>query len=400
MIRSRCEHCGGGHDSDYCPGYHAESLSKTAEEIQEAITDLSESNQEQLERISAASEDVADRVEAGTQLMGQKLDSLESSVEHGMNKVASASLASGVLGYIGLIGVGQMIAFRERMDQLRHEQRERAAWSLHREHMRLEEAASVAGRARRELSAAAALLAAGDSQQAAKHVDQSIRLFPSAADSLRIRGVLESQRGEHKQAEVSLKAAIALAEQGQLFPILHGRNKQVDGNRQMELMLTCAVQAAYEQRLLGRHDDAVKMLESYVRRYPRSADGQLQYLRLLANSKAWDASYDAVIRQAVALNPKLFVLLYVDAQLRSVADDVRRSLDDCREQSMKALQGRVTALQVASGGRTGLDIQVRDDSNYVALARLHEKVAKQIQRASRDRLPGGGSSEDGLAPII
>lgn len=388
MSRLRCEHCGGGHDSDYCPGYHAESLSKTAEEIQEAITGLSESNQEQLERISAASADVADRVEARTQFLGQKLDSLESSVEHGMNKVASASLVSGVLTFIGLIGVGQMIVFRERMDQLRHEERERAAWSRHRERMRLEEEASVAGRARRELSAAAALLAAGDSQQAARHVDQSIHLFPSAADTLRIRGVLESQRGEHKQAEVSLKAAITLAEQGQLFPVLHGRSKQVDGNRQMELMLTCGVQLAYEQRLLGRYDDAVKVLESYVRRYPRNADGQLQYLRLLANSKAWAACHEAVIRQAVALNPKLFNLIYVDAQLRSVADDVHRSLNDCREQSMNALQGRVTALQVASGGRNGADIELRDDSSYVALARLHEKVAKQIQRATRDKPTG------------
>lgn len=152
MRRSRCEHCGGGHDSEYCPGYHAKSLAKTAEEIQETVTDVSESNREQLERISAASEDVAGRVEAGGQLVGQKLDSLESSVEHGMNRVASASLVSGVLTYIGLIGVGQMITFRERMDQLRHEQCERADWSRHGEQMRLEEESSVAGRARRELS--------------------------------------------------------------------------------------------------------------------------------------------------------------------------------------------------------------------------------------------------------
>lgn len=231
-----CEHCGGHHNSTYCPGYFAFSMDRRLEEVTEGIELLSTLDEEALtevsnrldsvssgietlqsinrdlgDTLSTAAASLRDTVSDAGHGVSRSIGTVGRSLEAGLEKVSGNALAAGAMVSGSMIaagamisaalaGVGAVLQYRERMDQIRHKER-----------LEFDELASDAGKARRELKLATTLLFVGDASQAEQHLRESLRLFPTSAETFRVRSIVESIRDDHTSATLSLKTALKLA---------------------------------------------------------------------------------------------------------------------------------------------------------------------------------------------
>lgn len=384
----RCSHCNGKHASDYCPGYNFSSLRKTAEEIRDDVESLAAHNEEGLQELSeqleasrqaneelkegldTAADQISSAVSEGTNAVTSGLDKVDDNLQTGFSHVVGAVVTSGTMVYQGLVGIGALISFREQMDQLRHEER-----------LKFDEEASVAGSARRELRTAAVMMSVGDLEQAYHHVKRSLDTFSASAETFRLRSIIESRWGKHDAAITSLRAALKLAETGDLLPNIQNLNRTVAKNSKGRIEVSGASQLALELNLVGKEIEALEVLSNYVGIFP--SDGGLQVIRVrtLAKTPRWDALKEQFIAGLVDTAPEQFNVLFVDPQLGAKLPDAQGILRRIFSSRAQQVEERKRALMIVSKGESGLvtSAEMLDTSNFLSVARTLRKLSEEIE---------------------
>lgn len=387
MSNYHCSYCHGNHASAYCPGYHNASLNIKAGEIRESISSFATLNQDTVREISSgfqamregmvsfedAQESMANAIADGSNTIVDAIsstcDEVGDRIDHAGNLVAGridqsnsifskgfGTLTKGMLGGAAIIGggfiagaailsyaiagVGAILMYRERMDALRHE-----------ENLKFQEETSDAGRARRELLAASALIFAGDSSRAQRHVLRSIDLYPSAAESFRLLAITQDLEGYHEQACKSLKAAIKLAEDGHYAPIFR-KDKNMQRTQTVEPNVVPIVgQLAHEMALIHQADGAAQMVHDYCGRYPSNRDLHFLRLRMLSKTNLWEREAADCISGLVTTWPEYFNLVYVDAQLGNKLPDAQQILSGVRQNFQESVSNKEHVLMLLSKGQ-------------------------------------------------
>src|ERR1035438_2860375 len=113
-----CEHCGGRHETTYCPGYFAASMDKKLEEVNEGIASISSLDGEALtevanrldsvhssiETLQSINQDIGDTLSSEARLLRdavadaergvtRSIDNAGRNVEAGLEEVAGSAIA-------------------------------------------------------------------------------------------------------------------------------------------------------------------------------------------------------------------------------------------------------------------------------------------------------------------
>lgn len=393
----KCEYCGGRHESEYCLGYNASSMNMTLGEVNEGIAALSEHDDRALEDISdglrsihGSFDSIQDSQNANAEVLRGAVTDAQFAISEsitqgavGVGRVAifgavaisGSIIAAGAMIMKALTGIGAALQHRERMDDLRHKER-----------LQFDEEISDAGRARRELKAAAALIFAGDPSQAEIHVINSLRLFPSSAETFRIRSVVENLKGEHEKACVSLKAAMKLAEDGDLFPNVMNLNKAVGDGAHEAVLASSTIQLAGELALVSKETIALELLEQGVEKFPANTDLHLARLRTLSKTPAWEKRAAEWIARLVELSPKYFNILFLDQQLGERLGEMQSLLKRLKSSKLVALRNRKQALMLVSQGQAQFEIAQaieHGSGSFEELAAVSEGVTQEIRRYTK-----------------
>lgn len=380
----RCTYCGGKHASDYCPGYNSSSLRKTAEEIRDDVESLAAHNEEAMQEISEqleasrrANDEAADQISSaiseGTNAVTSGLNRVDGTLQTGFSHVVGAVMASGAMIFQGLVGIGALISFRERMDQLRHKER-----------LEFDEEASVAGSARRELRTAAVMMSVGDLKQAHHHVERSLDLFPASAETFRLRSIIESRWGKHDSAIISLRAALKLAMTGDLLPNIQNLNQTVTSNAKRRIEVSGVSQLALEMNIIGKEAEALEVLSSYVKKFPSDSGLQVIRVRTLAKTPQWKTLSERYIADLVDGAPEQFNVLFIDTQLGQKLHEAQEILRQVFSSRAKQVEERKRALMIVSRGESELvtSTEMADTSNFLGVAQTLRRLGKEIENYS------------------
>lgn len=392
-----CFHCGGQHDSSFCPGYGIRSLIETTESVRLGIDQLGELSEDAVvelcDAIDGGARQTAGAIRDGAaQTVDAIRDGLEQTVNAirgGTNQTVQAIDRSTIVNAVGLagvgvvsaigtsmvreevagvrhelerirsgldegiaevsdalIGIGSVLDYRERMDELRHEAK-----------LALEEEKSVAGQARRAIEAATLLLPI-DLDQAHAFITKAIELFPTAADGFRIRGIIESMLEDHNAATKSLQMAVELARRGKVTPSLRGHDDP-SGSTQRKALASASMQLSHELVLSGETDIALKVLTRSLRDLPNHPDLIHGTVKILVSMDRYDGSYESAIRTLVLESPRHFNLLYLGRQFtQPQRHRVRETLLRIQDTQAQHLFHRSSYLAVASGGRSQFPNQI------------------------------------------
>lgn len=390
----KCFHCNGNHESDYCPGYGLQSLNKSADNIRDGINELSKLDKLAVERLSQISSSVA---ELGDNLshsiddvgvlvsdslsaakydicdaIGSSADTIAAEVRDGAESVCAAidrSTAVNAIGFVGLgaivssvgdkvtdvkksidygfeavldglVGVGTALDYRERMDELRHESE-----------MVLLEEASVAGQARRSIAAAGALIRI-DPEEAYVNVRRAIENFPTSGEAYRIRGTVQSILGKHEEAIKSFRAAVKLSEDGNVLPILRGKQSRSEPLTR-RAVVSSTVQLAHELLVIGDPTQAVNIIQSALQSNPSHPDLQFALVKALARDDRWASSHAQTITRLVLSSPKYFNLLFLGRQFpRERRRDLQQALIEIQKGESRRLHYKSGYLDMLSHGRS------------------------------------------------
>ena len=278
-----------------------------------------------------------------------------------------------------LAGIGAVMQYRERMDQLRHKER----LQFDKERLQFDEEASDAGRARRELKAAAALLFAADPSQAEEHVVNSLKFFPSSAETFRVRSIVEILKGEHKKACISLRAALKLANDGGLMPNNMNVNETVVEGMQEAVYVSCLSQLTSELALFSQEIEALQLLDDGIKRYHNNTDLQLVRLRILSKTPAWDSRYGECIARLVKLSPRYFNMLFLDHQFGRRLGETQSFLKHLRSDTLLALQNKMRTLMVVSKGEAEFSLSPdfeQGSGSFEGLIATIGNVGREIRR--------------------
>lgn len=390
----RCFHCGGNHESDFCPGYSLQSLSKSADNIRDGIGELSKLDGLAVERLSQVSSSVAElgddlsrSIDDVGAMVSDSLstakydivdaieisaDAIAAEVRDGTNRVTTAVDRSALVNTIGFVGLGTMVSsvgdrvteakdsievgfeavlegfvgvgaaldYRERMDELRHESK-----------MVLLEEASVAGRARRSIAAASALIRI-DPEEAYANVRRAIETFPTAGEAYRIRGTVQSILGKHEEAIKSLRAAVKLSEDGNVLPILRRKQSRSDPLTR-RAVVSSTVQLSHELLVVGDSTQAVNMLQSALQSNPSHPDLQFALIKVLARDDRWASSHAQLISELVLSSPRYFNLLFLGRQFpRERRRDLQQVLMEILKVESRRLHYKSGYLDMLSHGRS------------------------------------------------
>ena len=307
-----CTFCGGNHHSDYCPGYNSYSMNKSLKDINSGINILSELNESSLDLISGhnlriidsqnrivesnqkLSENIqnigfgiSDAIKDSTDSLAENIDSIGIDISAALNystevnatgyrqisdsiydtgdKLVNAGLMAAEMVSSSLIGIGGILQYRERMDQLRFKTK-----------MRFNDESSVAGKARRELLTATAFLVSGDLMQAEKHLNKSIKYFPSSAETFRILSIAQSKQEKHNDAITSLKVALELANHNKLFPIYNSNQKSTHFNNYEKIKVSTLAQLTQEYAIENQLNKALSALNEGIQEFPDNSDLHFQ----------------------------------------------------------------------------------------------------------------------------
>jgi tetratricopeptide (TPR) repeat protein len=377
-----CLYCGGHHDTEYCLGYNSSSLNESVEEVQSAMMTLAEHGQDSLEELSNGFESIRNGFDALKESQSTMVDavraeisSTRASLEGGLGQVSGSIMASAAMTMSALAGIGAVMQYRERMDQLRHKDR-----------LQFDEEASDAGRARRELKAAFAFLTCGDPEQAESHVNQSIRLFPSAAESFRIRGIVEHLLGRHDKACTSFRVALKLADDGDLLPNIDNVNDTVDDETHQAVFVSATSQLAQGLAILTKEEQATDLLDKAIERYGAEVDLHIMRIRALSKTPAWSERYRACLSELVHLSPMHFNVVFLDQQLGRHLEQAQIYLKEIRNEAATSFQNKRTALAVVSRGRiVPTTPTISGSTNFPVVVAAVENVSKQLEEAVRTR---------------
>lgn len=401
-----CIHCGGNHYSDYCTGYNSSSMNKSLSEISSGIDILSEFNERALDEISdkysdmldaqdrivesneriaeditRAGWDVSDAVNASSLVNAKGYEHIGKSINEAGNKAFIGSIVAGIGSIVAgsmissaLIGIGAILQYRERMEQLRHKER-----------ISFNEENSNAGKARRELKTAASILFAGDPKQAETHLKNSLNLFPSSAETFRLRSIIESTQEKHKEAIVSLKTALKLAEDNNLFPSLLNIDGSITNELYERVITSSLTQLSQELAITGQLNDAINYLTNGVDLFPNNSDLQFQRIRVLSKTNFWERNFEEYISTLVDLSPKHFNILYSDLQLKKKKKQVQGYLKSIKSEKQIQLQNKKQALTILSEGKSkqleAFNNQSRlDDLSFVNIVNLTDTLTKEMKK--------------------
>jgi tetratricopeptide (TPR) repeat protein len=359
-------------------------LEEVAEGIQaissfdgEALTEVSnrlDSVNTGIESLQSINRDLADTVSIGAASIGRNLEAglekVSASTTAAGQMVSGSMIAAGAMISIALVGVGAILHYRERMDQVRHQER-----------LEFDELASDAGKARRELKLASALLFVGDASQARKHIERSLRLFPTSADTFRMRSIVESIRSDHAAAALSLKTALRLADENEFLPHVNNINHTISDSVCDAISVSIVSQLAHEMALLEQEQGALELLDERLPNHPWSVDLHYVRLRILCKAGEWDSRYEACVRKIVDLSPQHFNLLFLDRQLGTQLQSTRTCLSRFRDEAEKALRDKCRALISISKGRADLKILDLPESgrgSYVEIRNAANGVGKEM----------------------
>lgn len=341
-----CTHCGGNHYSDYCTGYNSASMNRSLDEINGGINHLSGLNEEALGKMDSIADEISS---AGYQVSGS-IDNLSNTTSEGFNKLSNSvdeaaekiwesQIISGFMISQALIGIGAIMQYRERMEQLRHKER-----------MQFNEDKSVAGRARRELKTASTLLFVDDPKQAENHIKNSIELFPSSAETFRMRSIIESRQEKHNDAITSLKVALKFAEDGDLIPtLLIPDSSQIEEVKQ-KIITSSLAQISQEFSIIGKIKEAIPFLTNGLEIYPNNTDLHFQRIRTISKTNSWDNYFEEYVSCLIELSPKYYSILYVDQQLKDKRTELRKYLIQLKKEKSIQLQNKVEAFTILSKG--------------------------------------------------
>lgn len=397
-----CIHCGGNHYSDYCMGYNSDSMNRSMSEVNRGIDNLSSLNERALEQasenyeamleandrmiesnerisddITRAGYDVSDAINSSTVVNAHGYEKISKSVEKAGHDAMAGSIIAGAMISSALIGIGAILQYREQMEQLRHKER-----------MKFDEEQSVAGRARRELKTASTLLFVGDPKQAESHIKNSLKLFPSSAETFRLRSITESRQGKHSEAIISLKAALKLAEDNHLFPSLLNIDGSITTELYERVITSSLAQLSQEFSLTGKINEAINYLDNGVGLFPTNSDLQFQRIRVLSRTNLWERNFEKYISNLVDLSPKHFNILFSDLQLRKKKKEIREVLKSIKTDKQQQLSNKTQALTMLSQGNSKqlaiINKQPRlDDLSFVTIVNYTYDLTKEIKKHTR-----------------
>jgi len=350
----------------------SEEMQAKVEAVRDAVADAEVAV---TDSIGDAGATVARSIDEGGRNVRAGIDDVGKAISSGFGAVSGSVIAAGAMVMNALAGVGAVLQYRERMDQLRHKER-----------LQFDEETSDAGRARRELKAAAAMLFAGDPSQAEAHVTNSLSLFPSSAETFRIRSIVENLKGEHLKASISLKAALKLAEDGDLLPQIMNVNETVVEGMREAVYVSSASQLANELALLSQESTALSLLEDGIEKYPKNTDLHLVRLRTLGKTPVWDDRFGDYVTQLVKLSPRYFNILFLDHQLGRRLNETQEFLKRLKSDTLVALRNKKRTLMVVSTGQAELAIAQtieQGSGNFEELVATIGGVVQEIRRYAK-----------------
>lgn len=366
-----CYHCGGNHFSDYCMGYNSDSMNRNLNEVNEGIDRLAAISEKALEEASdhyeRISDDIAnagfnisDSINESTIVNRDGYDKISKSIEDAGHEAMIGSIIAGVIISSALVGIGAILQYREQMDQLRHKER-----------LRFDEESSDAGRARRELKTASTLLFVGDPKQADRHILKSLKYFPTSAETFRLKSIIESRQDKHKEAIISLKAALKLTEENHLIPSLLNIDGSITEGLYERVYTSSVTQISQELSMTGKVDEALEYLDTGIGIFNENTDLQFQRIRTLSKSKLWENKFEGYITNLVDHSPKHYNILFSDLQLRKKKKDIHDALKRIKLNKEIQFQNKNQALGMLSQGRSEMLYEIDNNLNFDNLSYLN-----------------------------
>ena len=371
-----------------------ESLSTLDEEALTEVANRLDSVNSGIETLQSINRDLGDTLSTEAASLRDALGDAERGVsrsisavgrnlETGLEKVSGSTIAAGAMVSGSMIaagamissalaGVGAVLMYRERMDQIRHKER-----------LEFDELASDAGKARRELKLATTLLFVGDAPQAEQHLRKSLRLFPTSAETFRVRSIVESIRDDHTAAALSLKTALKLADDDEFLPHINNINLTISDSVCDAISVSIVSQLAHELALLGQEQGALELLDSRLPDHPESIDLHYVRLRILSKTGEWNSRYEDCVRQIVELSPQHFNLLFLDKQLGDRLDPTKTFLKRVRDETENVLKNKCRALITISKGQADLkrlNVPKSGKGSYADLRSAERGVGKELSR--------------------
>jgi hypothetical protein len=294
-----------------------DAVGQSSQDIVFAIEDAADRTEHAIDR--AAALNVAGFVGLGMVSVAGFVG-LGALIKSGSNQIetaiasASALLHQDILDVNdSLVGLGELIEFREQMDAARHG-----------EAMALHEDASQAGSARRNMQSARAQLFINPDEalfRAAKAVDD----FPSTADTYQLRGICESVLSDHAAAARSFETALSHAKCGRAHSSLFGQGS--DQKKMDRLKTALSVQLGFELLQTKCPTDAIKSVQHWAPSYDTNPAALLSVIKFDAFNTSWTQDVGQNIAELVRLSPKHFSLLFADTQIPlSRLSEVREKL--------------------------------------------------------------------------
>jgi len=171
-----------------------------------------------------------------------------------------------------------------------------------------------------------------------------------------MRSIVESIRDDHKEAALSLKTALKLADDNEFLPHFNNINHTISDSVCDAIYVSIVSQLAHELALLGQEQGALELLDSRLSDHPESVDLHYVRLRILSKTSEWNNRYEDCVRQIVDLSPQHFNLLFLDKQLGDQLDPTRIFLSRVRNEAEIALKNKCRALISISKGKADLQL--------------------------------------------
>jgi tetratricopeptide (TPR) repeat protein len=354
-----CIHCGGNHYSDYCLGYNSDSMNQSMSDFNSGLEQLSNLNERALEQASESYDalidsnerisndlrdvgsDISGSINSSTLVNEEGYEKISDSIKQAGNDAMIGSIVAGKMISSALIGIGAIMLFREQMEQIRHTER-----------LKLDEEKSDAGKARRELKAASALLFANAPKQAMTHIQNSLNLYPSSAETFRLRSIIESGQGNHEQAIISLKAGLKLAEERELFPSFQNIDNSIPNNYFENVVTSILTQLTQEFAITDNLNDAMNSLDYGLNILPNNSDLHFQRIRILSKTSLWETNFEEYISELIELSPTHYNILYSDLQLQIKRNEIRKVLRAIRTENEIQLENKFQALTILTNGNS------------------------------------------------
>lgn len=422
-----CIYCGGNHESDFCHGYNSHSMTKSLSDISSGIDNLSQLNEDSLEEISErysemidaqeriseeiynsgktiaeSNERITDEISQAGLNISENISKSSTNISNAINdssllnvkgqyKISESidnagrnsmigSIISGAMISSALVGIGAILKYREQMEALRHKEK-----------MSFNEETSDAGKARRELTTAASILFAGNINQAEIHLKNSLSLFPSSAETFRLRSIIESKKELHNEAIISLKTALNLSKERNLFPSINNINGYITDEFYEKVVTSTLSQISQEFAFTKQLPQAIHYLSDGIEQFPNNPDLQFQRIRILSKTNLWEKHFEEFISLLVKISPKHFNILYTDLQLRKKKKEIQQHLTKINKDSQKQLQNKKQALMMLSEGKAKqlsafLDNPKIESFSFTELIKLTDTLTAEIKkRTSKNR---------------